>query len=87
MNSDESDDWYLLEHKQRPRGLELERLSLQIDTHYAKGTVSDIEAHMPRDGSRIVALTNQLSESQANLESTSARFNEVASEIPGISSG
>lgn len=83
MNSDESDDWYRLEHQHRPRGLELERLSLQIDAHYAEGTVSDIEAHMPRDGSRIVALTNQLSESQANLESTSARFNELASEIPG----
>ncbi|WP_067973430.1 M protein [Mycolicibacter icosiumassiliensis] len=83
MNSDEPDDWYQLEHEQRPRGLELERLSLQIDSHYAQGTVSDIEAHMPRDGSRIVALTNQLSESQANLESASAKFNELASAIPG----
>lgn len=83
MNSDEPDDWYQLEHEQRPRGVELERLSFQIDSHYAQGTVSDIEARMPREGSRIVALTNQLSESQANLESASAKFNELASTIPG----
>jgi len=63
--------------------LELERVALQIDSHYVQDTVSDIEAHMPRDGSRIVALTNQLSESQANLEAASAQFNELASAIPG----
>jgi hypothetical protein len=63
--------------------LELERVSQQIDAHYAQGTVSDVEAHLPRAGSRIVALTKQLSESQATLESTSVRFNELASSIPG----
>lgn len=83
MNSDEPDDSYPLDHTHSPAGFELERVSQQIDAHYARGTVSDIEAHLPRAGSRIVALTNQLSKSQANLESTSARFNEVASAIPG----
>ncbi|ORV40407.1 M protein [Mycolicibacter engbaekii] len=83
MTSDEPDDRYLLEHSPPIRGVELDRVSLQIDSHYAQGTVSDIEAHMPRDGSRIIALTNQLSESQANLESASAQFTELASAIPG----
>jgi len=80
VNPDEQDD-YPLDHT--PAGFELERVSQHIDEHYATGTVSDIEAHLPRSGSRIVALTNQLSKSQANLESTSARFNELASAIPG----
>lgn len=83
MNSDEQDDPYLLDHTHNPSGLELERVSQRIDAHYAQGTVSDMEAHLPRAGSRIVALTKQLSESQATLESTSVRFNEVASAIPG----
>ncbi|CAJ1498699.1 M protein [[Mycobacterium] kokjensenii] len=83
MNSDEPEDWSGLEHDRPAKGVQLERLSRGIDSHYAQGTVSDIEAHMPRDGSRIVALTNQLSQSQANLESASAQFNELASAIPG----
>lgn len=83
MTSDEKDDSYPLDHTHSSASYEVERVSLQIDAHYAKGTVSDIEARMPRDGSRIIALTNQLSESQANLESASARFNELASAIPG----
>ena len=66
-----------------PAGVELERVSSQIDSHYATGTVSGVETHLPRGGSRIVALTNQLSRSQAHLASTSARFNELASSIPG----
>ncbi|OBH20283.1 M protein [Mycolicibacter terrae] len=81
MNSDEQDDSYPLDYTSS--GLELERVSQQIDAHYAQGTVSDIEAHLPRAGARIVALTKQLSESQATLESTSVRFNELASAIPG----
>jgi hypothetical protein len=83
VNSDEPDDSYPLDHTDSPAGFELERVSQQFDSHYAQGTVSDTEAHLPRAGSRIIALTNQLSKSQANLESTSARFNELASAIPG----
>lgn len=83
MTSDDQDDPYPLDHTQSSASYELERVSLQIDAHYAKGTVSDIEARMPRDGSRIVALTNQLSASQATLQSTSAQFNALASAIPG----
>lgn len=83
MNSDEQDDSYLLDHMHHSGGYELERVSLQIDAHYAKGSGTGVEAHFPRAGSRIVALTNQLSKSQSNLESASARFNELASAIPG----
>ena len=83
MNSDEPDDSYPLDDTDGPAGFELERLTQQIDSHYAQGTVSDVEAHLPRSGSRIVALTKQLSQSQANLESASVRFNELASAIPG----
>ncbi|MEO6793957.1 MAG: M protein [Mycobacterium sp.] len=83
MNSDDQDDPYPLDYTRSSTSFELERVSLQIDTHYAKGTVSNVDARLPRAGSRIVALTNQLSKSQANLESTSTRFNELASAIPG----
>lgn len=83
MNSDEQDDSYPLDHTHNSMSYELERVSLQIDAHYAKGPGADIEARFPRAGSRIVALTNQLSKSQSNLESASARFNELASAIPG----
>lgn len=83
MNSDEQDDSYPVDHTRESAGFELERVSQEIDTHFATGTVSDVETHLPRAGSRIIALTDQLSKSQANLESASARFNEVASAIPG----
>ncbi|HET9876611.1 MAG TPA: M protein [Mycobacterium sp.] len=62
---------------------EVERLSHQFDAHYAAGSTNDIRSLVPRAGSRIAALTDQLNKSQANLESTSARFSELASAIPG----
>ncbi len=55
---------------------EVERL------YYAVSPTDDIGSLVPRAGSRIAALTDQLNKSQANLESTSARFNELASAIP-----
>lgn len=83
MNSDEPDGSYPVDDVHSASGVELERVSQQIDAHYVQGTVTDIDAHLPRAGARIVALTKQLSESQETLESTSTQFNELASAIPG----
>lgn len=81
MTSGDFDELYPLEHATSSANIEVERVSVQIDTHYAVSSVSEIQP-VPRPGSRIVAMSNQLSRSQANLESTSARFNEVAAAIP-----
>lgn len=82
MNPDGLDDLYPLDHPNRSANFEVERVSVQIDAHYAVSAVSEVQTQAPRPGSRIVAMSNQLSRSQANLESTSARFNELASAIP-----
>ncbi|MBS9534288.1 M protein [Mycobacterium sp. M1] len=83
MNSDDADDVYQLEHTSSSAKFEVERVSVQIDTHYATGSLNEFRSALPRMGSRIVALSEQLNKSQSSLESTSARFNEVAAAIPG----
>lgn len=47
----------------------------------------DLRASAQRSQSHIVALSQQLSRSQADLESTSARFTELAGEIPADVAG
>jgi chromosome segregation ATPase len=63
----------------------LESLTHQADTHDEQ--FGDLHASAQRSESRIVALSQQLSTSQADLESTSARFNELAGEIPADIAG
>ncbi|WP_156772220.1 M protein [Mycobacterium sp. 1245805.9] len=67
----------------RPRmllNLEVERLASHVETR--DDEFSDLRALERRSESRIVALSEQLSRSQADLEVTSARLSEVAGEIP-----
>lgn len=63
----------------------MERLSSHLDTHGDQ--LIDLRALARRSESRIVALSDQLSRSQADLESTSARFSELAREIPADVAG
>lgn len=58
---------------------EVQRLFSEVA---AEASTNDSMAIIPRDDSRIIALTEQLARSQADLESTSARFNELASMVP-----
>lgn len=60
--------------------VEVERLTNHIETQNPE--LRDLRALARRSESRIVALGEQVGRSQANLESTSARFNELAGEIP-----
>jgi chromosome segregation ATPase len=63
----------------------LESLTRQADAHDEQ--FGDLRASAHRSESRIVALSQQLSSSRADLESTSARFNELAGEIPADIAG
>ncbi|BBY23668.1 M protein [Mycobacterium stomatepiae] len=59
---------------------EVERLTCHVETRDEE--FADLRALARRSESRIVALSEQLSRSRADLESTSTRFSELAREIP-----
>jgi cell division septum initiation protein DivIVA len=59
---------------------EVERLTCHVETRDEE--FGDLHALARRSESRIVALSEQLSRSRAELESTSTRFSELAQEIP-----
>ncbi|WP_082946080.1 hypothetical protein [Mycobacterium sp. E1747] len=67
------------------KNLAAERLTYQVEKHHQQS--SDLRALARRSESRIVALSEHLSRSQAELESTSARFNELAGAIPSDVAG
>lgn len=83
MSTDDPDSSEPVEQANGSTNFEVERLSPPVDAHYTAGSTGDIRSLVPRAGSRIAALTDQLNKSQANLESTSAQFSELASAIPG----
>ena len=83
MTTDDHDGSRPIEEDNGQAGFTVEPLSHPVDAHYVMDSTDEIRSLIPRPGSRIAALTDQLHRSQANLESTSARFNQVASAIPG----
>jgi hypothetical protein len=62
-----------------------ERLHSQVEKR--EGEFSDLRVLAWRSESRIVALSEELSRSRADFESTSARFNELAAGVPADIAG
>lgn len=73
-------DTYWSGRKRSSFSFEVERLSCHIDAQDQQ--LRDLRSLVRREDSRIVALSEQLNRSQADLESTSTRFNQLAGEIP-----
>jgi chromosome segregation ATPase len=77
-------DFYETSSKFRSN-LELDSVTRHVATHDEQ--LRDLRASARRSESRIAALREQLSRSQDDLESTSARYTELAGEIPADVAG